>query len=341
MKANIIKILKCPICGGKPFKLESATELYNEYRDGVISCDTCNYSFPIDDGIVDFLAEPSAEIVKEKKASSCEARVKTENGDEFFINPETIEKFSSIFQSLPKGDGSYFFKAGGSFQNFAEGSHRFFDLLDKRHIAPGMKVLELGAGFCWASREFAKKGCDVVAVDITDYLKVSDLYLRDGLYFDRIYADMDRLPFEEASFDLIFAAATVHHSSDLSKTFNELNRVLKKGGRLILLNECFIGVFEKAQQHGEDFGYNDHYYTVGQWQKAIKEAGFSKVKFTFLSLLKDYIARKESRGGKASFKLKLAKAVMKIPVIDKILSFVLIPHRIFFRPKSVLIEVTK
>ncbi len=341
MKADIIKILKCPICGGRPFKIDSVTGLYDEYRDGAILCSTCKYSFPLDQGVTDFLAEPSPEIVKEQKASSDEPRIRTEKGDEFFVNPESIEKFSSLFMSLPKGDGSYFFKKGGSFQNFAEGSHRFFDLIDNWSIEPEMKVLELGAAFCWASREFAKKGCDVVAVDITDYLKVADLYLRDGLYFERIYADMDRLPFESGSFDIIFAAATIHHSSDLNRTFKELNRVLKKGGRAILMNECFVGVFEKPQQHPDDFGYNDHYYPVWQWQRAIKNSGFDKIKVTYLSFLKDYVARKESRGLKSGFKLTLAKAIIRAPLIDKLFSFLLIPHRILFRPRSVLIEATK
>ncbi len=341
MRRNIIKILKCPLCGGGPFNIEAITGLYDEYRDGTLLCATCKKPFPLKEGIVDFLPEPSPEIVKEQKASSQEARVKTAKGDEFFINPETIKKFSKLFMSLPKGDGSYFFKAGGSFQNFAEGAHRFFGLFDSWEIKPGMRVLELGAGFCWASREFAKKGCDVVAVDITDYLKVADIYLKDGLYFERIYADMDKLPFENDSFDIIFAAATIHHSSDLDKTFKELNRVLKKDGRMILLNECFVGVFEKPQQHPDDFGYNDHYYPIWQWQKAIKKNGFSKIKVTFLSFLKDYVARKEARGGKASFKLRLAKTIIRVPAIDKLLSIILIPHRILFRPRSVLIEATK
>ena len=341
MKTDIIKILKCPICGGRPFKIDSVTGAYNEYREGAILCDTCNYSFLLDQGVVDFLAEPSQEIVKERKASSDEARIRTKEGDEFFINPETIERFSYLFMSLPRGDGSYFFKQGGSFQNFAEGSHRFYDLVDTWGIEPGMKVLELGAAFCWASREFVKKGCDVVAVDITDYLKVADLYLRDGLYFERIYADMDKLPFENDSFDIIFAAATIHHSSDLDKTFKELNRVLKKGGKIILINECFVGVFEKPQQHPDDFGYNDHYYPVWKWQEAIKNNGFSRVRVTFLSFLKDYVARKDARGAKSGFKLTLAKAIIKAPLIDKLLSFLMIPHRILFRPKSVLIEATK
>src|SRR5262249_9697652 len=160
------------------------------------------------------------------------------------------------------GDGSYYFREGGSFQNFPEGAHRFFGLVDRWGFKPGARVLEIGAGFCWASREIAKRGAELVTIDICDYLKIADLYLEQGLFFERLYADMNHLPFRDGSFDVVFAAAAVHHSSDLAETFRELRRVLKPGGRIVLLNECFVGMLEKAQVHAEDFAFNDHYYPV-------------------------------------------------------------------------------
>lgn len=341
MRAKIIKDLECPVCGATTFKMESVPGLYDEYRNGGILCRGCGKNFLLDDGIVDFLIEPSPEIIREREVSSHEARINTGRGEKLHINPETISKFSNAFKSLPRGDGSYLFREGGSFQNFAEGSHRFYELVNTWGLKPGTKVLELGAGFCWASREFAQRGCDVVAVDITDYLKVADLYLKDGLYFERIYADMNKLPFSKDSFDIIFAAAAVHHSSDLSSTFNELYRVAKPGGKLILLNECFIGSFEKPQQHSEDFGYNDHYYTIRQWMGAIKKSGFNKVRFDFLSFLKDYAARKRIRGVEKGLKLRLIELIINIPVLDKFVSTAALPYRIFFRPRSVLIEAIK
>ena len=53
------------------------------------------------------------------------------------------------------------------------------------------------------------------------------------------------------------------------------------------------------------------------------------------------MARKEARGAKSGFKLILAKTIIRVPLIDKLFSFLMIPHRILFRPKSVLIEATK
>ncbi len=341
MKPDTLKDLQCPLCKKSLFDVNSPIGRHEEYRRGAIKCKACGHCFSLDDGIADFLPGPSPEIKKERKAALEEARIKTDAGESFCVTPENIRRFEKVFASLPRGDGSYFFKAGGSFQNFAEGAHRFFSLVETWPLEKGTKVLELGAGFCWASREFAERGCRVSAIDITDYLKVADIYLERGLFFERFYADMNNLPFKDKTFDLIFAAATIHHSSDLKKTFKELYRLLKKNGRIILLNECFIGILEKPQQHDEDFGYNDHYYTLPEWKDALKAGGFDNIRITFLSFLKDYIARKKVRGRQKGFKITLARFITRFCLIDRFINTLLLPYRFFFRPKSILIEAVK
>ena len=341
MKKSLLRILRCPVCKAAGFKPVVTAERYNEWREGTLECDNCHTKHKLDSGIVDLLFSPSDEIKKEQKASAEEVRIKTEGGEKYRIDSDSIEQFSDTFLSLPKGNNSSFFKNNGSFQNFAEGAHRFFEFVDKWPVSGGARVLEVGAGFCWASREFVKRGAEVVAVEITEYLKVADLYIRENLFFERVYADMNNLPFLDNSFDIIFSAATVHHSSDLLKTFGEFYRVLKKGGKVILLNECFVGIFEKPQVHPEDFGYNDHYYTIPEWKASIKESGFKDVKVTYLSFFKDYIERKKVRGIKKNLKLYLAAWAAENQIVDGLVSYITMPYRFFFRPKSLLIEATK
>ena len=50
----------------------------------------------------------------------------------------------------------------------------------------------------------------------------------------------ERLPFPDHSFDLVFARAVLHHTSDLTKACREFHRVLKPGGRLIAIREHVI-----------------------------------------------------------------------------------------------------
>lgn len=339
MKKSLIKNLKCLVCNAtNQWQEDIFREEYGEYRAGRLRCDNCQASYEIKDGIIDFLINPTEEVQKEREGAHAEVRIKLPEGKSFTINDESINKFKDIFKSLPRGDGGSFFKEGGSFQNFAEGAHRFYDFIKIAKIGPGAKVLEIGAGFCWASRELASRGCDLVSIDICNYLKIADLYIKEGLFFERVYADMDRLPFKDKSFDVIFAAAAVHHSSNLEKTFREFRRVLKKDGRMYLLNECFIGIFEKPQKHAEDFAFNDNYYSVPHWVGAMKKSGFKKVRVHYLSILKDFVGRKEARGRHKGWRFKLAKGLSALPWLDNPLFMPLIPHRILYRPKSVYIE---
>ena len=51
---------------------------------------------------------------------------------------------------------------------------------------------------------------------------------------------MSSLPFTDNSFDLVFCAATLHHVDDQEKGVKEMTRVLKKGGKLILVEPNWL-----------------------------------------------------------------------------------------------------
>ena len=58
--------------------------------------------------------------------------------------------------------------------------------------------------------------------------------------------DMRRLPYDDASFDLIMSGLTMHHLSsgaDYKKALGEMARVLKPGGRLAIYDEPFTVFF--------------------------------------------------------------------------------------------------
>jgi ubiquinone/menaquinone biosynthesis C-methylase UbiE len=50
-------------------------------------------------------------------------------------------------------------------------------------------------------------------------------------------AEAERLPFENASFDLVFGHAVLHHIPDLDRGFSEFARVLRPGGTLAFCGE--------------------------------------------------------------------------------------------------------
>jgi SAM-dependent methyltransferase len=56
-----------------------------------------------------------------------------------------------------------------------------------------------------------------------------------GLAGEVLEADGEDLPFEDASFDLVFSWGVIHHTSDMGRALSELLRVLRPGGTLVLM----------------------------------------------------------------------------------------------------------
>jgi ubiquinone/menaquinone biosynthesis C-methylase UbiE len=52
-----------------------------------------------------------------------------------------------------------------------------------------------------------------------------------------VAAEAEQLPFEEASFDLVFGHAVLHHIPDLDRAFAEFRRVLRPGGMVVFAGE--------------------------------------------------------------------------------------------------------
>ena len=208
--------------------------------------------------------------------------------------------------------------------------------MDYLNLRGSERILEIGACFSSSSFNFAKKGCRVAALDISNYLKASNVFVKKA-YFDRIFSDMHNMPFADDAFDIVFASAALHHSKDLKAVFEEIRRVLKPGGRVILINESARGIFEKTHpvyKEMNDKGFGDTCYTLSEWKKGALEAGFKNVKIEFLSIADDYITRHKNRGSKDTIKLNLAYFIKNHKKLESFLLSLLIFERFLFRPKS-------
>ncbi len=108
--------------------------------------------------------------------------------------------------------------------------------LESRAEGP-LRVLDLGCGLGWLAYRLALRGHDVAAVD----LLVNDF---DGLGVCRHYgrallavqAEFDRLPFGDASVDLVVYGASLHYAQDYASTLREALRVLAPDGRIVIMD---------------------------------------------------------------------------------------------------------
>ena len=99
-------------------------------------------------------------------------------------------------------------------------------------------VLDAGCGTGIFSFIFAKKGASrVVGIDISELSLKTAQYLKkkhgvENTDFQRV--NMLKLPFQNASFDMVWSWGTVHHTTDPLLAIEELIRVLKHEGSLLL-----------------------------------------------------------------------------------------------------------
>jgi len=101
----------------------------------------------------------------------------------------------------------------------------------------GLKVLEIGCGLGTDGAQFAKAGADYTGVDLTNAAielarKRFQLF---GLTGKFQVADAENLDFPDESFDVVYSHGVLHHTPDIDAAVQEIRRVLKPGGRAIVM----------------------------------------------------------------------------------------------------------
>jgi ubiquinone/menaquinone biosynthesis C-methylase UbiE len=103
------------------------------------------------------------------------------------------------------------------------------------------RSLEIGAGTGYFSLHLLKAGivgeatCTDISPGMLETLQANAAQL--GLSVETVACDAERLPFADASFELVLGHAVLHHLPDLAQAFREFERVLVPGGTLFFAGE--------------------------------------------------------------------------------------------------------
>jgi ubiquinone/menaquinone biosynthesis C-methylase UbiE len=124
-------------------------------------------------------------------------------------------------------------------------------LCEALDLRSGQRVLDVAAGNGNVSLAAARRWCDVVA---TDYVPALLGRARERAEADRLdmsfkEADAEKLPFADASFDVVVSTFGVMFTPDQDKAAAEMLRVCKRGGKIGLANwtpQGFIGQMFKT-----------------------------------------------------------------------------------------------
>jgi len=102
-------------------------------------------------------------------------------------------------------------------------------------LPPGAwRILDVGAGSCWASLRLAARGHAVAAVDVS-LDPQHGLLAAAGTELPRAEAEMEALPLEPGLFDLVLCAGSLHYASRPGRALIELRRVTRRGGALLVV----------------------------------------------------------------------------------------------------------
>src|SRR5204863_6036215 len=118
---------------------------------------------------------------------------------------------------------------------------KFGKALGEWRAEPFSDALEIGSGTGYFSLNLLQLGAieRLVATDISPGMlsTLSATARRLDLEVDTAVTDAEGLPFDDASFDLVFGHAVLHHLPDLDAALTEFLRVLRPGGAVVFCGE--------------------------------------------------------------------------------------------------------
>lgn len=98
-------------------------------------------------------------------------------------------------------------------------------------------MLEVGCGMGTDLLQYAHNEAKVVGLDLTPrHLELAQerfrMFNREGIF---INGDAERLCFRDSSFDFVFSNGVLHHTPDTQRAVDEIHRVLRPGGKALIL----------------------------------------------------------------------------------------------------------
>jgi SAM-dependent methyltransferase len=158
-------------------------------------------------------------------------------------------------------------------------------------IAPGLRVLDLGTGTGSLGRGFARRGCRMVGLDLSQDL-IAEARAQDaaaGLASAYLAGSAERVGLADGAFDIV-AAGQCWHWFDRPAAAREARRLLKPGGRLVIAHFDWIPLAgnlvaateDLIRAHNPDWAFGGGTGLHADWLADATGAGFEQIEtFSF------------------------------------------------------------
>ena len=138
---------------------------------------------------------------------------------------------------------------------------------------PGEKILDLGCGPGRGLTALHRAGATSFGLDTSSEM------LREARHAAAVVrASATVLPLRAGVLDGILCTNSFHHYPEPLSTLRELRRVLKPGGRLVLVDPNAESIGARLAIYGGEalaFGLDVHLHTRAQWRVLCRDAGFA------------------------------------------------------------------
>lgn len=233
---------------------------------GEAICTGCDARYPVTHGVIDTLIRPSEAVVDELRGLAAEREMAPDRWEE--VKLEKIDHVPTLEERLAAS-------ASEPVQYYQQTTASFDQLMAKIEVSRDARVLEIGvhAPFYFLER-FREVGAECFALNILFFYEEPDPFEE---WPHKALGDMNELPYDDGTFDVVLVSATAHHSSSLGPLFSEVARVLVPGGRALVINEPVEGLLKRLgsrRVHGRDEHIHEGAYRVWEYGEAMRAAGF-------------------------------------------------------------------
>ena len=142
---------------------------------------------------------------------------------------------------------------------------------------PADSVLDVGTGSAIFAQAFADAKLHVTGIDINEEMLAEARRIVPQAHFE--FGSMEKMPFEDQSFDIVFMAHVLHEADDIYIALAEAKRVARQ--RVVILEWPF-----RAEESGPPF---NHRLSENDIVDAAKKAGFSEVETVYLEYMVLYL----------------------------------------------------
>ena len=150
---------------------------------------------------------------------------------DYYAAPEQRERFvRDLFD-----DTAPWYDWSVAFLSFGSGNRYRREALARAGLARGNRLLDIATGtgvVARAALQLTGNKNDIIGMDPSIGMLIAG---REKEHFPLIEAGSEHLPFRDGSFDMITIGFALRHFADLDAVFRDCRRVLRPGGRILIM----------------------------------------------------------------------------------------------------------